>query len=140
MGIHFVAEAGCFLARISHQPPGTSADLPGSTSLRSLGVLDGPASPPPHASVATPCMSGHLRRLVTDAGEKCGLRLPADELPDRLGPFRQPLGVDQPPSLESVEAEDPLVPAQGDEAGLRLVDDSIQPKRRIGQWAIDACL
>src|SRR5689334_24575646 len=73
MGIHFVAEAGCFLARISHQPPATSADLPGSTSLRSLGVLDGPSSPPPHASVATPCISGHLRRLVTDAGEKCGL-------------------------------------------------------------------
>ncbi|MFQ5737489.1 MAG: xanthine dehydrogenase family protein molybdopterin-binding subunit [Acidobacteriota bacterium] len=62
------------LTRISHTQSTTAADMPASTALRSVGLLDVLSSATAGPSVATPCTHAHLHRLATIECEKCGLK------------------------------------------------------------------
>jgi len=61
------------LARLSHHPPAAARDLPASTALRSGRVLNVVSATPPRPTRRAPCRHGHLPRLATACGEKCGL-------------------------------------------------------------------
>jgi len=63
------------LARISHQPSAATANMPASTALRSLGLLNIPSGTPTSPSLRAPCICGHLRCFATMPGEKSGLTL-----------------------------------------------------------------
>ncbi len=66
-------------ARISHHPPPAARELPAPTMLGSGRVLNVVSATPPRPACSAPCSRGHLTRLATACGEKCGLGLDAGD-------------------------------------------------------------
>ena len=63
------------LARISHQVYAATLNMPASTALRSVGLLNIVSTMPTSSSRRVPCIHRHLQRFATIPGEKCRLGL-----------------------------------------------------------------
>ena len=60
------------LTRISHQVSAATSNMPASTALRSVGLLNIVPTMPTSSSRRVPCIHGPLQRFATIPGEKCG--------------------------------------------------------------------